>query len=109
MNDRKISMLAIRYLCQVAEAITFQIMNRAPGAVQAAEASMQCSDHAEHIAQYDIEGVEFGFRMRVIAACMEWLMVIVQQHGDLLAASSLHVPSTADLGAIASFASRQHT
>jgi len=109
MDDRKISMLAVRYLCQVAEAISFQVMNRTPGAVQAAEASMRCSDHAEHIAQYDIEGLELGFRMQVIAACMEWLMVIVREHGEVLAASSLHVPSTADLEVIASFASRQHT
>ena len=105
MDDRKISMVAVRYLCQVAEATSFQVMNRAPGAAQAAEASMRCSDHAEHIAQYDIEGLELGFRMRGIVASMEWLTVIVRQHGEMLAASRLHVPSAADLDAVASSAS----
>lgn len=107
MDDRKISMLAVRYLCQVAEAISRQMMNGAPGAAQAAEASMRCSDHAEHIAQYDIEGLDLEFRMQGIADSMEWLTVIVRQHGDVLAASSLYVPSTADLEAVASAASVQ--
>jgi hypothetical protein len=84
-------------------------MNRAPGAAQAAEASMRCSDHAEHIAQYDIEGLALGFRIRGIVASMEWLTVIVRQHGDLLAASRLLVPSAADLDAVASSASAQIT
>jgi hypothetical protein len=47
--------------------------------------------------------------MRGIVAFMEWLTVIVRQCGDLLAASRLHVPSAADLDAVASSASAHST
>jgi hypothetical protein len=107
MSDRKITMQAVRYLSQVAEAISSQAMSGAPGAAQAIEASVRYSDHAEHIAQYDIEDLALKFRMQGIADSMVWLMVIVRQHGALLAESRLNVPSAADLDAVASAASAQ--
>ena len=107
MSDRKITMLALRYLSQVSEAICSQIMHGVPGAVQAIEASVRCSDHAEHIAQYDIEDLVLKFRMQGIAESMEWLMVIVRQYGDVLAGSRLNIPTAADLDAVASAASAQ--
>ncbi|MEM8519514.1 hypothetical protein [Janthinobacterium sp. CAN_S7] len=107
MSDRKIAMQAVRYLSQVAEAISSQAMIAAPGGAQAIEVSVRCSDHAEHIAQYDIEDLALKFRMQCIADSMEWLMVIVRQHGDVLAESRLYVPTAADLDAVASAASAQ--
>lgn len=107
MSDRKITMQAVRYLSQVAEAISSQAMHGVPGAAQAIEASVRCSDHAEHVAQYDIEDLGLKFRMQGIAESMEWLMVIVRQYGDILAESRLNIPSAADLDAVASAASAQ--
>lgn len=82
-------------------------MHGVPGAAQSIEASVRCSDHAEHIAQYDIEDLALKFRMQGIADSMEWLMVIVRQYGDVLAGSNLNIPSAADLDSIASAASAQ--
>lgn len=109
MRDRKITMQAMRYLSQVSEAISSQVMIGAPGAAQAIEVSVRCSNHAEHIAQYDIEDLALKFRMQGIADSMEWLMVIVRQQGDVLAESRLCVPTTADLDAVASAAFAQLT
>ena len=107
MNERKITMLSVRYLCQVAEAISSQVMRGVPGAAQAVEASMRCSDDAEHIAQYDVEELALQFRMKCVADSMEWLMVIVRQYGEVLKVSGLNVPTVDQLDAVASAASAQ--
>lgn len=107
MDDRKITLQAIRYLSQVAEAIGSQILRCTPGAPQAIEASVRCSDHAEHIAQYDIEGLPLATRMRGVAESMEWLMVIVRQYEDLLGTANLNVPSHESLESVAAAAVKQ--
>lgn len=102
MNDRKVTMQAIRYLSQVAEAIGFQAMNGTPCADEMARAIVRCADHVEHIAQCDIEEIDLESRMYGIADSMQWLILIVKQQSAIITASGLNVPSVAQLEAVVS-------
>lgn len=98
MNDRRISMQAIRYLSLVSEAICFQISNNVKNVNVAADASMRCADHAEHIAQYDLENLPLKDRMQGIVHSMQFLALVIEKQKELL--NMGNVPALADLNTV---------
>ena len=107
MNERKITMVAISYLSQVAEAILLQLLQQRPEAINAMEAGIRCSRYAQVIAQSDIEGVGLERRMNGIADAMGWLLVIRRQYGALLDAANRSMPSPSDIDKVADEATRE--
>lgn len=102
MDDRKITMHAIRYLAQVAEAINFRARDGLDA--NALHVSERCADHVEHIAQYDIEQLPLKVRMRGVAESMEWLIDVVIQFDRLLSGGPSNVPTSIELAALAEVA-----
>lgn len=102
MNDRKITMQAIRHLAHVSEALNSLIyrgtlaMEHVPAA---AERCMRCADYIEHLAGDDVEEVRESTRLQRIADSMQWLVSVRKEFDSELSASSLHFPSVIDLDA----------
>src|SRR5450830_1355588 len=102
MNERKITMQAIRHLAHVSEALNSQIyrgalaMEHVPAA---AERCMRCADYIEHLAGDDIEEVGEPTRLQRIADSMRWLAGVRKEFDSELSAARLHFPSVIDLDA----------
>jgi hypothetical protein len=107
MNERQITMQAIRYLAQVSEAIHSAVFHGGgPLSNGAMEASLKCADHIEHIAQYDVEQLDVRTRLRGIEESMRWLHVTRERFDGLLSKSHQYVPFASDVQTLASIANR---
>ena len=100
MNERKITMQAIRHLAQVCEALN-SLMHRGSLAMEhvpaAAERCSRCADHIEHLAGDDIEEIGVTTRLQRIADSMQWLVGVRKEFDSELSTLSLYVPSVVDL------------
>lgn len=102
MNERKITMQAIRHLAHVCEALN-SLIHRGSLAMEhvpaAAERCKRCADYIEHLAGDDIEEVGIATRLQRIADSMQWLVSVRKDFDRELSSSSLYVPSVIDLDA----------
>lgn len=102
MNERKITMQAIRHLAHVCEALNSLIhhgslaMEHVPAA---ADRCKRCADHIEHLAGDDIDEVGVATRLQRIADSMQWLVSVRKDFDRELTRVGLYVPSVVDLDA----------
>lgn len=87
-TERQLSLQAIRWLCQTAEALALCLESGIGlGLVRrVAQAIRICSDRAEHIAEFDIKGVSEPDRMESIARDLDWLAGLLDAEAELLQA-----------------------
>ncbi len=87
LSERQLTMQAVRWLTQTAEALSYCITLGIPAQDirKTADAVRICSDRAEHIAQYDIEGLAETDRMNYIANDLTWLADLLRATKDVLA------------------------
>lgn len=94
MNERQITMLVVRYLAMVCEALNVQLHSgREMDVRKALERCTRCADHIEHIAKDDFEGVAATTRLQRLADSLEWLAVVRDEFDLELSFSGLHVPT----------------
>lgn len=94
MNERQITMLVVRYLAMVCEALNSQLHSgREMDVRKALERCTRCADHIEHIAKDDFESVAATTRLRRLADSLEWLAVVREEFELELSFSGLHVPT----------------
>lgn len=85
-SERQLTMRAIRMLSRAAEALSQGIyLGMSPDAAKAAaNIASRCADRAEHIAQYDDDGMDESSRMSFVAQDMAWLIETVPAVDELL-------------------------
>lgn len=109
MNERKVTMLSIQFLAKMCEAlIRHASRGRSEGQSSSIECAARCADAAEHIAQYDSEGLELKFRLGVIVTMMEDLRGMRERFDPILSTVLLHTPSTADIDELILHATAMH-
>jgi len=102
MDERKVTLQAIRLLSQVSEKILSKVAVREDVSSRAIDAALHCVDKAEHIAQYDIDDLSPRARMDAIVEAMDFLLRVLVGEKELLSTSGLLVPSIEDVQAVVS-------
>lgn len=98
MNERQITMLAVRYLSQVLNAIQFELYSRSVSDdVLAIQASMDCADYIEKISELDTTVAELRPRMMLIAESMRWLALKRDEMDAVFVNSTPSIPTIEDV------------
>lgn len=101
MSDTKITMLAIRYLSQVCEAITMELRNgNIENAVSATHCILGAAAHINKIAQNDYEGKSDRERVLYLRQALHWLIVLVTVPDGILSRCAMPVPSEREVRAL---------
>lgn len=96
MNERQVTMQAIRYLSQVCEKLSFHIANGDIAGRKSVDSLTKCADQIEHIAQFDTEDLDLSVRLDGIIASLEFLKLV--RDGELiLSTHGLSAPSIGDI------------
>jgi hypothetical protein len=101
LDERKVTMQAIRYLSQIAEKLNLAIT---AGTIHGREGTQTCAqiwDHIEHICQYDLEDLGLQTRMEGIVKSLAWLAGVRKCFDSVLSAPGESAPSVIEIETLA--------
>lgn len=102
MTERTVTMDAIRMLAQTSEALCSPMSNAVTIKPFILAVAARCSDHVEHLAQYDVEDLDLQTRMRSLVDSLTWLRKVQLDCQETLQNTLQHVPDAAQIDSLIS-------
>jgi hypothetical protein len=98
MTEQNLTMLAIRYLAQVCEALSSELQ---AGRVENETSAKHCiywgAKHIQQIAENSCENLDQQKHLWQIRDAMDWLAILQQGQAEILSRSGLPIPSERDV------------